>query len=164
MKMDWPMFHRDVARRGVTPEEVLTPLKLGWVLQTEGRVFFASPTVSGDTCFCGSRDGHLYAVTARTGELLWRFQTGDEGNLSNAVENGLVFTGSNRDGCLWAIHSAKGTQNWVFQTLGPVFATPLVIEDKVLIGSSDCHLYAVKLDSGELIWKQAFGGELRYAS
>ena len=46
MKMDWPMFHRDVARSGYTPEELSTPLKVGWVLQTEGRVFFASPTVS----------------------------------------------------------------------------------------------------------------------
>ena len=164
MKMNWPMFHRDLARRGVTPEKLLVPLKLEWVLQTEDRVFFASPTVSASVCYCGSMDRHLYAVRADTGELLWRFYTGDEGNLSNAVHDGLVFAGSNRDGCLRAIDSAKGELKWSYQTLGPVFATPMVIEDRVLIGSSDCNLYAIGVDSGKLIWKQACGGELRYAS
>ena len=94
MEMYWPMFHRDVTRRGFTPEELVAPLKLGWVLQTEDRVFFASPTISRDICFCGSRDRHLYAAKAHSGKLLWRFNTGDEGNLSSALENGMVFVGS----------------------------------------------------------------------
>ena len=118
------MFHRDPSRSGFTQDELQGPLHLRWVLQTGGRVFFASPTLYRDRCYCGSRDGYLYAVEAGTGSFLWRFRTGDEGNLSNSVGAELIFAGSNRDGCLWAISTEKGEQIWTYQTLGPVFATP----------------------------------------
>jgi hypothetical protein len=43
--------------------------------------------------YIGSRDSHIYALDAATGEEVWRFQTGDWVTSSPAVVDGIVYIG-----------------------------------------------------------------------
>jgi outer membrane protein assembly factor BamB len=55
---------------------------------------YSSPAVAGGVVYVGSYDGHVYALDAKTGERLWRYQTGDEVVSSPAVAGGVVYVGS----------------------------------------------------------------------
>jgi outer membrane protein assembly factor BamB len=42
---------------------------------------------------------------------------------------------------------------WTFKTNGEVKSSPVVVGDRLLIGSYDEHLYCIALSNGSLIWK-----------
>jgi outer membrane protein assembly factor BamB len=57
-------------------------------------VFLSSPVVVQGTVYFGSGDGNLYAVDAVTGDLRWKFKTGDVVHASPAYADGVLFFGS----------------------------------------------------------------------
>jgi FOG: WD40-like repeat len=50
--------------------------------------------VADGAVYFGSGDGNLYALDAATGDLRWKFKTGDVVHASPAFVNGVVFVGS----------------------------------------------------------------------
>ncbi|MGH7710698.1 MAG: PQQ-binding-like beta-propeller repeat protein [Gemmatimonadaceae bacterium] len=50
--------------------------------------------------------------------------------------------------------AAFGGLQWRVQTLGPVRGSPTVVGGSVYIGSSDGHLYALDLRSGDVRWRR----------
>jgi eukaryotic-like serine/threonine-protein kinase len=55
------------------------------------------------------------------------------------------------------LHGVK----WSFSTDGRVFSSPIIFKDKVLVGSDDSCLYALKVKDGSLLWKFKSGGMIR---
>ncbi len=53
------------------------------------------------------------------------------------------------------------TVQWKFKAKGPMFSSPVVVENSVFVGSLDSTLYAVDLGSGKLKWEFKTGGEIR---
>ena len=52
-------------------------------------VFLSSPVVANGAGYFGSGDGHLYALDASSGELRWKFKTGDVVHASPAFADGV---------------------------------------------------------------------------
>ena len=52
-------------------------------------IFLSSPVVAGGDVYFGSGDGHLYALDAASGELKWKFRTGDVVHASPAYADGV---------------------------------------------------------------------------
>ena len=61
--------------------------QLKWSYATEGAVFSRIAVANG-IVYVGSWDGNVYALNARTGEVVWRYTTGDFVS-SPAVVNGI---------------------------------------------------------------------------
>src|SRR3989441_2142454 len=55
---------------------------------------------------------------------------------------------------------ADGQKVWAFKTGGAVESSPLVLEGKVFVGSSDATLYALEAASGKLLWKYETGEKI----
>src|SRR2546425_862150 len=55
---------------------------------------------------------------------------------------------------------ADGQKVWAFKTGGAVESSPLFLEGKVFVGSSDAWLYALEADSGKLLWKYETGDKI----
>src|SRR5437868_4198024 len=78
---DWPLYGRDLAGSHYNPnEKQLTPatvrrLKVKWIFET-GADVSSQPTVVNGVVYFGSWDGKEYAVNAKTGEQIWKFETG----------------------------------------------------------------------------------------
>ena len=105
---------------------------------TDGEVYF------------GSTDGHLYAVDAATGKLLWRYETGGGGYSSPTVADGVVYVGSSSiDGHPYALDAATGKLLWRYEAGGRVYSSPTVADGVVYVGSDDGHLYALDAATGE---------------
>src|SRR5215471_4127179 len=67
--------------------------------------FLSSPVVANGTVYFGSGDGNLYALDSATGDLRWKFKTGDFVHASPALADGVLFFGS-WDSYFYAVDAA----------------------------------------------------------
>ena len=128
-------------------------------------VFLSSPVVAQGMVYFGSGDGHVYAVDAATGQLRWKFQTGDVVHASPAYAGGVLYFGS-WDSYLYAVDAATGQQKWRFKSgedpqihnqVG--FQSSAVVADGVVyIGCRDANLYAIDAASGKEKWRYSTDG------
>ena len=122
-------------------------------------VFLSSPALAGDTVYFGSGDRNVYALDAATGELKWKFATGDVVHASPAVAGGVVYIGS-WDRYLYALNAGTGAVLWRFQTgddplihnqIG-IASSAAVADGVVYFGCRDGHFYAVDAKTGKEKW------------
>ncbi len=122
-------------------------------------LYASSPAVAEGVVYIGSGDGNLYALCAKTGQLLWSFATGNVVHSSPAVAGGVVYFGS-FDSCLYAVSAKDGRQLWKFQggtdpqnhNREGVQASPSVADGVVYCGSRDFNFYALDAATGEKKW------------
>jgi outer membrane protein assembly factor BamB len=128
-------------------------------------VFLSSPVVVGETVYFGSGDGHLYALDAASGDLKWKFQTGDVVHASPAYADGTVFFGS-WDSYFYAVDARTGKEKWRFHggedpdTHNQVGfqSSPAVVDGVVYTGCRDSNLYAIDAATGKEKWHFNNGG------
>lgn len=174
------MFRGDPAHGGLYAKQ--GPAVFGgvkWTFQTGGPVI-SSPVLADGILYVGSDDGAVYAVDPASGTARWKFATEGLVRSTPAVVAGTVYFGS-YDGFFYAVDAATGTLRWKFETLGErKFAarglhgsaprqqlipdawdcyqsSPVVIGERVYVGSGDGHVYALATTTGELVWKFAAG-------
>jgi outer membrane protein assembly factor BamB len=130
----------------------------------------SSPTVEAGMVFFGSGDHNVYALDARTGKQVWKFQAGDVVHSSPAVVNGMLYIGC-WDGVFYALEERTGELAWKFATgvdsthfMQGIPGSAAVSNGVVVFGSRDNFIYALNARSGELIWKQEKGGSWVIAS
>jgi len=127
-------------------------------------VFLSSPAVADAAVFFGSGDGNVYALNARTGTLLWKFQTGNVVHASPAIADGMVYVGS-WDSYFYALDEASGRERWRFKTgedpaihnQQGIQSSAVVADGMVYFGCRDSHLYALDARSGSKRWEFSTG-------
>jgi outer membrane protein assembly factor BamB len=121
--------------------------------------YLSSPTVSGGNVYFGSGDGNIYALDAASGQLHWKFQTGDVVHASPAVADGSLFVGS-WDSYFYALDPATGKEKWRFKTgedheiynqVG-IQSSAAIADGIVYFGCRDSNLYALDARTGEKKW------------
>lgn len=133
----WPTYMHDIARSGVTPEELQLPLYGQWVfipLHAPQNAWsppdprpveniLEIPRVDFDEAF------HITAV-------------GD-----------LAYFGSSVDNKVYCLDVKTGKVRWSFFTGGPVRLAPTIWEEKVFFGSDDGFVYCLNAGDGKFLWK-----------
>ena len=139
--------------------EEKTPLK--WKFEVREYSMRSSPLLVDDVIYFGSGDNHykrihikchLYAVDIKTGEEIWKFETGGAVTSSPTLVDGVVYFGSG-DKHLYALDAKTGKEKWKFETGGRIFKSPTLVDGVVYFGSLDSHLYAVDIKTGKEKWK-----------
>lgn len=123
-------------------------------------VFLSSPVVVQGAVYFGSGDGNLYALDATTGELKWKFKTGDVIHASPAYADGVLFVGS-WDSYFYAIDAATGKEKWRFHGgEDPLIhnqvgfqSSAAVADGVVYVGCRDSNLYALEAATGKEKWR-----------
>jgi eukaryotic-like serine/threonine-protein kinase len=123
-------------------------------------VYLSSPVVVQGSVYFGSGDGHLYALDAATGELKWKFKTGDVIHASPAYAGGVLFVGS-WDSYFYAVDAATGKEKWRFHGGEDALihnqvgfqSSATVVDGVVYVGCRDAHLYALDAATGKEKWK-----------
>jgi outer membrane protein assembly factor BamB len=127
-------------------------------------VFLSSPVVAHGAVYFGSGDGHLYALDAASGELRWKFQTGDVVHASPALANGVLYVGS-WDSYLYAVDAASGKEKWRYHSGEDAAihnqvgfqSSPAVADGVVYTGCRDSNLYAIDAETGKEKWRFSTG-------
>ena len=69
------------------------------------------------------------------------------------VAGGRVFFGHSADGAVYAVDLATGDVEWKFFTEAPIRFAPATWSDRVIVGSDDGSVYALRQEDGELLWR-----------
>jgi outer membrane protein assembly factor BamB len=122
--------------------------------------YLSSPVVWNSTVYLGSGDTNVYALDATSGQLKWKFKTGDVVHASPAIANGTLFVGS-WDSYFYALDAATGKEKWRFKTgedpeihnqVG-IQSSAAVADGVVYFGCRDSNFYAVDASSGKERWR-----------
>lgn len=154
---DWPTFHRDNSRSGLSADSLAGTPTPGWATVLDPESVDASPAVVGGRVYVGTAGGSICALAADTGAVVWRTTVGGAVVSSPSVAGGLVVVGS-ADRCLYALDAAEGKVRWRVRTRGPVVASPLVVGNLVYCGSMDGRFRCLRLATGETVWQTTDGG------
>jgi len=119
----------------------------------------ASVAVWGDQAYVGSMANRFHALNVKTAEIVWKFEakrTPQPFFSSAAVTENLVVVGS-RDKRVHALQRQTGKEVWLFPTEGRVDSSPVIVGNRVLVGSYDGHLYVLDLARGTELSRFHFG-------
>ncbi|MFW6448112.1 MAG: PQQ-binding-like beta-propeller repeat protein [Halobacteriota archaeon] len=137
-----------------------------WVYGNEG-IVRSSPTVVDGTVYVGTHCrveecsayydvrwpevGYVLALDAETGDLEWRFETGDGVLPKPAVVDGTVFAASS-DSTVYALDATDGSLQWEYDTPAPIMGSPAVRSDLLVVGDLSGTVTALSPDDGAHEW------------
>jgi outer membrane protein assembly factor BamB len=166
---EWTTFQGSVERQGcITAPRIETPRVLwrsevgvsGWLnnpVIEDGIVYVGS---AGAAQFASDRLDGIYSLLLATGELRWRYTTELDVN-AVSVGNGVV-VGVGDEGRVWAIDGGSGDLLWTTDLQVGVFASPLIIDDIVVIGAGSGDIVAFDLETGgDPLWREQVAGPVR---
>ena len=126
---------------------------------------WGAPALDGESLYFGDIQGNLYAVNSQSGEELWtQPKTTDSGmQTSPIIANGTLYvateetTGESPTGALTAYEAATGRQVWSEATAAPLYATPVIVGDTIVVGqqTADALLIGFDLATGQERWRFA---------
>ena len=95
---------------------------------------------------------YVHALSASTGEPLWRTDVAREIEEPPTVADGVEFVGI-RDNSVYALNPANGELSWLFQLDNRVWYPLVQLDGAVYFHAEDRHVYALDATNGELRWR-----------
>jgi outer membrane protein assembly factor BamB len=133
-----------------------------WTFQADGPLD-ATPCLRNGTLFFGSRDTHVYAISAQSGRLLWKEKAGrlSEVTSTPAVTATVIIVGT-VDGAVIAFDPSSGQVRWKFSTRGFIRSAPEINEaaERGCVASADGLIYGFSTSSGNVTWKTDAGAPI----
>ena len=129
-----------------------------WALPIRGGITSEITVDRGQAYFVGG-DGFLYAVSAESGRVIWRYDMHNPTASQPLVDGGRVFV-TTTDDTVFALDAGTGKWLWHFRRRSGATATirsasrPVVVGNEVLSGLSDGFLVALDLNDGQLKWER----------
>lgn len=129
----------------------------------------STAVVFEEIVYIGSDSGEVRALDRKKGSMKWVFRAdGAVASRPVVLSHMLFFT--TKTGTVYALHRTEGKEAWRF-TSKPVrryeggwdyfVSSPVVAGDLVIAGSGDNFIYALKWETGALVWKFDTGAVVR---
>jgi len=130
------------------------------ILDEEGKrheKLWTSLVVHDGAVYMSTYDGHIYALSLETGELLdWSFESEAGFTSSPVIDEDTIFLGS-FDRYLYAVKIGSDVPIWKFPQEEPAgnwfWASPIVNEGIVYAGCLDGKVYAIEAQTGGKLWE-----------
>ena len=156
---EWRQFRGTAGLSGASSATVPSTLKLLWTYDA-GDVIDSSAAIVDGAVYVGGGNGDLLALDLGTGQLRWKYKTGNLiGESSPTVSRDAVYIGD-LGGIVHAVDIRDATRLWTFKTGAEIKSSPVLVDGAVLIGSYDGHLYALDAKTGKLRWKVQTKGQV----
>lgn len=152
-QQSWSIFRGNQQLTGFTSQVVPESPHLLFSFPT-GDDIKASPVVSGQTIYCGSTDGNMYAI-GFDGKMKWKFASGNSIEApALLIENSVVF--GTLDGWFFRLDEKSGKQIWKYKTDNQIMGSAnwykVGSKIRLLVGSYDYNLHAVGFFKGDSLW------------
>lgn len=147
----WENFRGNATLSGVIPHTLpqknmfLAPTKLRWAFTTKDAIS-ATPVVSNGHIFVGSQDGILYCLQLQDGQVLWQRELGHSPEIKNSLPTSPQITPQQTT-------ENKSNQEQPVYGWGGIFASALLLQDHVLVGTQAGFFYCLDQKNGELLWR-----------
>lgn len=149
--------------------------------------------IVGDTVIFDTFGKKVFALSARTGRIIWQADTDNVVMSSPVVARSLVYVGTGENGSLFgsrrsfiydtvvsrgereiwgrregdhilALNAGSGVKRWTYRTMGEDMPSPVLVDGLVIFANGDDHAYALRADSGAPVWRRDLGGISTMAS
>src|SRR5207244_558764 len=111
----------------------------------------------------GTMGTEFLAINWKEPKMRWTFEAEEDAAAypsSAAVTSKYVVVGS-EDMFVHALDRESGKEVWSFKTDNQVEGSPVIVGDRVYIGSLDRNLYVLDLDEGTQLQKITLSGKIR---
>jgi outer membrane protein assembly factor BamB len=136
--------------------------KIIWKLALNARIESAA-CLDGNFAYLGNDLGAFYSINIRNGSVAWKRNLGEYVRSSAFCDAVNVYVGSinptQKTGFLWCLNKESGVVVWK-KGMAPVFSSPVVDRNEIIIGSDDERLYCLTTNGSEK-WKLALSGKIR---
>jgi outer membrane protein assembly factor BamB len=138
----------------------------GWKVVFPGGRPLATPAVADGRVFLGGGFGsyEFYAIDAMTGEIIWEYQTSDDGPTAAVVQDGYVVF--NTESCELEVLTVAGQPVWKKWLGDPLMSMPAVDQGRIYMaypnsrGDRRHYLACFDLETGSEFWKEPIEGEI----
>lgn len=165
--VEWPTYHNNDARTGVSPSQFSPPLVMQWA--QDGTVMGAQlvgPVMADGILFSTSEDGYIRARDPYTGAVLWERMLGGEYYYTGtpAVDGGVVYATfyDPSGGYVYALDELTGNDIWsVGMSSGLDFnaRVQMAARDGLVYGAAwNGYVYALDESDGSIVWMNNTGG------
>ena len=144
---DWPTYNHDVARSGVTSEQLRLPLAESWQFQATHPPKPAWPLPAKQDFWHNLHSLRSLVTFDRAFHVV--------------VAGDAAYFGSSADDKVYCLDGATGHVRWSFFTGAPVRLAPTVANDKLYFGSDDGYIYCLSTRDGALVWKRKLASQDR---
>jgi outer membrane protein assembly factor BamB len=166
--VEWPTYHNNNARTGISPSQFSPPLEMEWEQNGTGiGSVLSGPVMADGMLFIASEDGYLRARDPYTGAVLWESMLGGEYYYigTPAADQGVVYSTfyGPSGGYVYALDEQTGNQIWS----AGMNSTGLDFNARVQMAASDGlvygvawnnYVYALDESDGSVIWSYSTNG------
>jgi len=171
--IDWAMNGYDPARDRVAPaDRVRPPFRQAWVAGGDSLLEFP-PAIAYGRLFYGDGGGRVIALSARTGQRAWVFDSHRGLAASPAVgpyRHGTVYevflnprsshVQNPQDGLVVALSAGWGVVRWRTR-VGASETSPLLAYGRLYVGGWNGTIYALDQATGRIEWRFETGGPVK---
>jgi outer membrane protein assembly factor BamB len=149
---NWSQFRGNPQLTGVSNSNIPNTVRLLWTYEA-GESIESSAAIVGGTVYVGTQKGELLSLSLANGKLYWKYTIDAPiGESSPSYSDGIVYVGD-LSGWFHAVNARDGKKLWAFKTGSEIKSSPVVVGDRVLIGSYDQNLYCLSTRDGSVRWK-----------
>lgn len=170
---DWPLYGNGPARtRHMSDVNLKPPFRRVWSLNG-GKLIEFQPVLAGGRLFVLKNDGRALALSADTGRIRWRKRIGGLAASAPGAGGASVYFVVNRGGYggiagagpakIVAMNRRSGRTRWAKRLGSPSESSPLVVRERVFVGSQSGAVYALSAKSGRILWRYYAGGPVKGA-
>lgn len=174
---DWLTWRRSYDAQGFSPLSEITPrtaprLRSAWTWTLPPGTSETTPLVHDGVMFVAAAGDRVYALDARTGDLLWQYTRRLPQGVSGGYKRGIALYGNNLyigtpDTHVIALDAKTGTVVWDQQIGDPavregIAGGPLVARGKVMVGTTGTgvgavpggpQIVALDAETGTVAWR-----------
>jgi outer membrane protein assembly factor BamB len=169
---DWPLYGRTPQRTRYLPGiDVRPPYRVIWRFGGSRSLIEFQPVLAKGRLFMLENSGKAFALSARSGKILWTRRVGALAASSPAWSGGHVFMVANSagragissagPGSVWCLDAKTGRVIWRKHLASASESSPLVIGGRVYLGSQDGTVYALNAATGAIRWRWRAGGPVK---
>src|SRR3954468_15786912 len=168
---DWPLYGNGPGRtRHMADVNLKPPFRRAWSLNG-GKLIEFQPVLAGGRLFVLKNDGRALALSADTGRIRWRKRIGGLAASAPGAAGASVYFVVNRGGYggiagagpakVVAMNRRTGRIRWAKRLSSASESSPLVVRERVFLGSQDGTVYALSAKSGRIVWRYRAGGPVK---
>jgi outer membrane protein assembly factor BamB len=170
---DWLLYGNGPGRTRHMPDVNLKPpFRQVWALNG-GKLIEFQPVLAGGALFVLKNDGRALSLSADTGRVRWRKRVGGLAASAPGAAGASVYFVANRGGYggiagagpakVVAMNRRTGRVRWAKRLGAASESSPLVVGDRVFMGSQNGTVYALSAHSGRILWRYYAGGPVKGA-
>ena len=137
----------------------------------------STPSIVGGVAYFGANNDYVYAISANSGKLIWKYKTVNQVMSEPLIVDGKVFVGAGNNffqkgnkvrgtgkSAIYALSQSSGKLIWMHSTKGEDMPTFAYKSGVLYVANGNSTFYALSSKTGKTYWKRTLPGVVSMSS